>query len=122
MYIKIKKGSACMSIRNMKLGVIIQGAGSHMNSWKSEDVPADSSINLNHYVSVTKKAEEAGFDFAFIADGLHINEKSIPHFLNRFEPLTVLSALAMVTSNIGLVGTVSTTYSEPFNIARQFAL
>ena len=110
-----------MSIRNMKLGVIIQGAGSHMNSWKSEDVPADSSINLNHYVSVTKKAEEAGFDFAFIADGLHINEKSIPHFLNRFEPLTVLSALAMVTSNIGLVGTVSTTYSEPFNIARQFA-
>lgn len=105
----------------MKLGIIIQGSGGHMNSWKSEDVPVDGSVNLNHYVSVTKKAEEAGFDFAFIADGLHINEKSIPHFLNRFEPLTLLSALATVTSNIGLVGTVSTTYSEPFNIARQFA-
>ncbi len=110
-----------MSKKNMKLGIIIQGSGGHMNSWKSEDVPVDGSINFHHYVSVTKKAEEAGFDFAFIADGLHINEKSIPHFLNRFEPLTLLSALATVTSNIGLVGTVSTTYSEPFNIARQFA-
>ncbi|MEK4298389.1 LLM class flavin-dependent oxidoreductase [Oceanobacillus sp. FSL W8-0428] len=105
----------------MKLGVMIQGPGGHMNSWKSEEVPDDASVNLNHYISVTKKAEAAGMDFVFIADGLHINEKSIPHFLNRFEPLTLLSALAAVTEKIGLAGTVSTTYSEPFNIARQFA-
>src|SRR5699024_7124646 len=50
-----------------------------------------------------------------------ISEHSIPHFLNRFEPITILSALASVTSHIGLVGTVSTSYSEPFNVARQFA-
>lgn len=56
-----------------------------------------------------------------MADGLYINEKSIPHFLNRFEPLTVLSALATITSRLGLVGTVSTSYSEPFTVARQFA-
>lgn len=105
----------------MKLGVMIQGPGGHMNSWKSKEVPDDASVNLNHYISVTKKAEAAGMDFVFIADGLHINEKSIPHFLNRFEPLTLLSALAAVTEKIGLAGTVSTTYSEPFNIARQFA-
>lgn len=110
-----------MSKKNIKLGILIQGPGGHMNSWKSEDVPVDGSVNFNHYVSVTKKAEGAGFGFVFIADGLHINEKSIPHFLNRFEPLTLLSALAAVTKKIGLVGTVSTTYSEPFNIARQFA-
>jgi len=67
------------------------------------------------------KAEEGKFDFVFIADGLYITEKSIPHFLNRFEPLTILSALAAVSSKIGLVGTVSTSYSEPFTIARQFA-
>ena len=60
-------------------------------------------------------------DFVFIADGLYITEKSIPHFLNRFEPLTILSALAAISSKIGLVGTVSTSYSEPFTIARQFA-
>jgi FMN-dependent oxidoreductase (nitrilotriacetate monooxygenase family) len=110
-----------MSKKNIKLGILIQGPGGHMNSWKSEDVPVDGSVNFNHYVSVTKKAEGAGFGFVFIADGLHINEKSIPHFLNRFEPLTLLSALAAVTKKIGLVGTVSTTYSEPFNITRQFA-
>ncbi|MBP2076883.1 LLM class flavin-dependent oxidoreductase [Oceanobacillus polygoni] len=110
-----------MASKNMKLGILIQGPGGHMNSWKSEEVPADGSINLDHYIAVTQKAEQTGFDFVFIADGLHINEKSIPHFLNRFEPLTLLSTLAAVTKNIGLVGTVSTTYSEPFNIARQFA-
>ncbi|WP_340002209.1 LLM class flavin-dependent oxidoreductase [Oceanobacillus sp. FSL K6-0127] len=110
-----------MTSKNMKLGILIQGPGGHMNSWKSEDVPADGSINLNHYIAVTHKAEQAGFDFVFIADGLHINEKSIPHFLNRFEPLTLLSTLAAVTKHIGLVGTISTTYSEPFNVARQFA-
>lgn len=110
-----------MTKKDVKLGVLIQGAGGHMNAWKAEDVPKDASININHYINVTQKAEKAGLDFVFIADGLHIHEKSIPHFLNRFEPLTLLSALAATTETIGLVGTVSTTYSEPFNIARQFA-
>lgn len=110
-----------MSKKKIKLGVMIQGPGSHMNSWKSKDVPVDASVNFKHYASVTQKAENVGISFVFIADGLHINEKSIPHFLNRFEPLTLLSGLATITSKIGLAGTVSTTYSEPFNIARQFA-
>ena len=48
-------------------------------------------------------AEKGKLDFIFVADGLYINEKSIPHFLNRFEPLTVLSALASITQNLGLV-------------------
>lgn len=107
--------------KDIKLGVMLFGPGFNMNAWKAKDVPVDGSINLNHYISVTKKAEEAGFSFAFVADGLYINEKSMPHFLNRFEPLTLLTALAAATSKIGLVGTVSTTYSEPFNVARQFA-
>ncbi|VTP68474.1 Putative monooxygenase moxC [Leclercia adecarboxylata] len=50
------------------------------------------------------KAEAGKLDFIFVADGLYINEKSIPHFLNRFEPLTVLSALATVTSRLGVGG------------------
>lgn len=57
----------------------------------------------------------------FVADGLYINEKSIPHFLNRFEPLTLLAALSAATDKIGLVGTLSTSYSDPFTVARQFA-
>ncbi|MGL1595043.1 LLM class flavin-dependent oxidoreductase, partial [Vibrio parahaemolyticus] len=65
-------------------------------------------------------AEAAGIAFVFVADGLYINEQSIPHFLNRFEPVALLSALAATTSRIGLVGTLSTSYSDPFTVARQF--
>lgn len=111
----------CMTKKKIKLGVLIQGPGSHPTSWRSEDAVIDGSINFNHYLNVTQKAEDAGFAFMFIADGLHINKHSIPHFLNRFEPMTLLSALAPVTSKIGLAGTVSTTYSEPYNVARQLA-
>lgn len=107
--------------RQLKLGSIIHGVGGNISGWRHPEVQTDASISLDFYKSRAKKAEEGKFDFVFIADGLHINEKSIPHFLNRFEPLTILSALASVTSNIGLVGTISTTYSEPFTISRQLA-
>ncbi|SCK26681.1 LLM class flavin-dependent oxidoreductase [Vogesella sp. LIG4] len=102
-------------------GIMLHGAGGHMNSWKHPSGPADASVNLDFYIDTTRKAEAAGIRFAFVADGLYINEKSIPHFLNRFEPLTILSALATATSKIGLAGTVSTSYSDPFTVARQFA-
>lgn len=107
--------------RQLRLGVILHGASGNMSAWRHKNVAADASINFNHVLETVKKAEQGKFDFAFVADGLYINEKSIPHFLNRFEPLTLLSALASVTKHIGLVGTVSTSYSEPFTVARQFA-
>jgi FMN-dependent oxidoreductase (nitrilotriacetate monooxygenase family) len=111
-----------MSIqKKLKLGAIIHGVGGNIAGWRHPDIQADASVSLEFYTNQAQKAEEGKFDLVFIADGLHINEKSIPHFLNRFEPLTILSALAAVTSKIGLVGTLSTSYSEPFNVARQFA-
>ncbi|NYE06463.1 FMN-dependent oxidoreductase (nitrilotriacetate monooxygenase family) [Bacillus niacini] len=111
-----------MSIqKKLKFGAIIHGVGGNIAGWRHPDIQADASVSLKFYTNQAQKAEEGKFDLVFIADGLHINEKSIPHFLNRFEPLTILSALAAVTSNIGLVGTLSTSYSEPFNVARQFA-
>ncbi|MBR7559225.1 LLM class flavin-dependent oxidoreductase, partial [Mycobacterium tuberculosis] len=91
-----------------------------MNSWKHPSSPVDASVNFEFFVRNARKAEEAGIAFAFVADGLYINEKSIPHFLNRFEPIAILSALAATTSKLGLVGTVSTSYSDPFTVARQF--
>lgn len=110
-----------MSSKKVQFGVMLHGPGGHMNAWRSADVPSDASTNFDHYLNVTKKAEEAGFSFVFVADGLYINEKSIPHFLSRFEPLTILAALAPITSRIGLVGTISSSYSEPFTVARQLA-
>ncbi|MFB5266897.1 LLM class flavin-dependent oxidoreductase [Paenibacillus enshidis] len=107
--------------RYLKLGTFLQGVGSSMSLWRHPELEADASIRFPLYVDLARKAEAGKFDFVFIADGLHINENSIPHFLNRFEPLTLLSALAAATSRIGLVGTLSTSYSEPFTVARQFS-
>jgi len=106
---------------NIKLGLMLHGAGSHMNAWRHPQPPADASVNFRYFTELAQRAEQAGFDFLFVADGLHINEKSLPHFLNRFEPVALLSALAAVTERIGLAGTISTSYSDPFTVARQLA-
>lgn len=106
--------------RQIRLGAILHGVGGNISGWRHPDAITDASVNFELYKRWTQKAEEGKFDFVFIADGLYITEKSIPHFLNRFEPLTILSALAGVSSKIGLVGTLSTSYSEPFTVARQF--
>ncbi|MBD2844258.1 LLM class flavin-dependent oxidoreductase [Paenibacillus sp. IB182496] len=106
--------------RKLKLGVLIHGVGGHVGAWRHPEVPVDASVNFDFYKTQAQLAERGKFDLAFIADGLYITEQSIPHFLNRFEPVTILSALAAATSKIGLVGTLSTSYSEPFTVARQF--
>ncbi|MFD2329636.1 LLM class flavin-dependent oxidoreductase [Cohnella sp. GCM10020058] len=106
--------------RQIKFGAALHGVGGNVSGWRHPKIQADASVNFELYKSWTRKAEEGKLDFIFIADGLFINEKSIPHFLNRFEPIALLSALASQSANIGLVGTLSTTYSEPFTVARQF--
>ncbi|WP_409328340.1 LLM class flavin-dependent oxidoreductase [Staphylococcus saprophyticus] len=110
-----------MTKGKIDFGIMLNGPGSHMHAWKSNEVPDDASTNFDFQLEIAKRAEAAGFSFVFVADGLYIHEKSIPHFLDRHEPLTLLAALAPVTKNIGLVGTISTSYSEPFTVARQLA-
>ena len=107
--------------RQLHLGAFLAGTGSNMASWRHPKAVADGAINLDYYRTLTRKAEAAKLDFVFFGDGLYISEKSHPNFLNRFEPLTLLAALAMETSHIGLAATLSTTYSDPFTVARQFA-
>lgn len=106
--------------KQLKLGALLHGVGGGTSLWRHPDVDPGASVNFELYKSWVRKAEEGKLDLIFIADGLYITEKSIPHFLNRFEPITLLSALAAVSTNIGLVGTLSTSYSEPFTVARQF--
>jgi FMN-dependent oxidoreductase (nitrilotriacetate monooxygenase family) len=107
--------------RKLRLGTFLGGTGSNMASWRHPHAVTDATINLDYFKDLTRQAEAAKFDFAFFGDGLYISEKSHPNFLNRFEPLTLLAALAMVTTHIGLAATLSTTYSEPYTVARQFA-
>ncbi len=92
-----------------------------MASWRHPEAVADGAINLDYYRALTRQAEAAKMDFVFFGDGLYISEKSHPIFLTRFEPLTLLAALAMDTTHIGVAATLSTTYSDPYTVARQFA-
>ena len=107
--------------RKLRLGAFLAGTGSNMASWRHPNAVADGPISLGYYKELTRKAEAAKLDIVFFGDGLYISEKSHPIFLNRFEPLTLLAALAGETTHIGLAATLSTTYSDPFTVARQFA-
>jgi FMN-dependent oxidoreductase (nitrilotriacetate monooxygenase family) len=110
-----------MSTRQLKLGFILHGVGPGWGDWRHPDADPTASTNIDFYLRQARLAEQAKFDFLFVADSVHITEKSSPHYLNRFEPLTILSALATATQNIGLVGTLTVSYSEPYTVARQFA-
>jgi FMN-dependent oxidoreductase (nitrilotriacetate monooxygenase family) len=107
--------------RKIKLGTALTGAGGTKGAWRHPDVPSDASVNIDHYRQQAQIAESAKFDFVFIVDSPYITENSAPHFLNRLEPLTLLSALAGATAHIGLVGTLTSSFTEPFTVARQFA-
>ncbi|MFS3915800.1 LLM class flavin-dependent oxidoreductase [Bacillus australimaris] len=107
--------------RKLKLGVFIAGTGHHVASWRHPNAVPDAAMNLDYFKQLAKKAEEGKLDLFFLADSLSINQTSHPNVLTRFEPLTLLSSIAESTSTIGLAATASTTYSEPFHIARQFA-
>ena len=107
--------------RQLKLGAMVHGVGHGWGEWRHPQAQPNASTNFGFYKQQTELAEAAKFDFVFIADSLHIHAKSSPHYLNRFEPLTILSALAAITTNIGLVATVTVSYTEPYQVARQFA-
>lgn len=112
-----------MTRRRLKLGAVLVGVGdgSTPGLWRHPDVPTDASIDIDWYVRQAKEAEQAGFDFVFIVDSQYIEPSFPNHHLNRLEPTTLLSAVASHTTRIGLIATVSTTYGEPFDIARRLA-
>jgi FMN-dependent oxidoreductase (nitrilotriacetate monooxygenase family) len=107
--------------RELKLGAVLAGVGMTPDGWRGAGVKGDESVDIEWYADHARTAEAAKFDFVFIVDSPYITPDSAPHFLNRLEPLTLLSALAFATERIGLVGTLTTSYNEPFNVARQFA-
>lgn len=106
-------------------GFFFNPQGNHRISWRHENAPSQEVYSLEFYKNLAKEAERAKLDFIFVADHLAVwnaANSSIRHYANpRLEPITLLSALAAVTKDIGLVSTVSTSYSEPYNIARIFA-
>lgn len=116
-----------MTSPKMRLGAFLQPTGQHVAAWRHPDAAADAGTNIGHYVELAKIAERGLFDMIFIADrlGFLAEDKAILKHTVRniahFEPMTLLSALALQTKNIGLAATQTTSYMEPFNMARKFA-
>ena len=89
--------------------------------WKDARVAKDASVDIDYYIDWAKIAERGLFDAFFIVDSQFITADYPPHYLNRLEPITLLSAVATHTKNIGLVVTASSTYNSPFNLARRIS-
>ncbi|MFD3257601.1 LLM class flavin-dependent oxidoreductase [Paenibacillus lentus] len=108
--------------RQMNLNVFIMNAGHHEAAWRRLDTKAERITDIRYFQRLAEIAEQAKFDSLFLADILAVG-KNVQHGVSSFglEPFTLLSALAAVTERIGLIGTVSTTYNEPFHVARKFA-
>jgi len=104
----------------MHLGLLILGAGNHVAGWRMPDAEFGSE-NFPLLRHLTQSAERAKFDLVFFADAVNTGLDAHPGMMVRLEPMTLLSALSMCTSRIGLAATVSTTYTEPYNLARMMA-
>jgi FMN-dependent oxidoreductase (nitrilotriacetate monooxygenase family) len=118
-----------MAQRKMRIGMSIRGVGYHPAAWRHPDVPADGTLRFEHYARNAQTAERGKCDMIFFADGIGIRERDAPrgslarsgYEIVEMEPMTLLPALAVVTKHIGLVTTASTTYNEPYHVARKFA-
>jgi FMN-dependent oxidoreductase (nitrilotriacetate monooxygenase family) len=107
--------------RQLHLNLFIHGRGHHEASWRH---PASSPLaltDIRYYQDLARRAEAGLFDSIFLADQLALGEDVDQAARTWLEPVTVLAAVAVSTSRIGMIATASTTYSEPFNLARQFA-
>jgi FMN-dependent oxidoreductase (nitrilotriacetate monooxygenase family) len=104
----------------MHLGVFVLGTGNHSAGWRWEGA-ATSNNDLAVIQEIARQAERGKFDLVFVSDGLAMDPGDHPSFLCRFEPTTLISALSLSTTHIGLGATASTTYGEPYHVARTFA-
>jgi alkanesulfonate monooxygenase len=112
--------------KQLHLGAFMRPVGIHTAWWRMPGAWPDANFNLQHLVRLIQTLERGRFDAFFMADHLAVLNMSMAALrrsatVTSFEPLTLLSALAMVTERIGLVATASTTFDAPYHIARRFA-
>ncbi len=116
-----------MGATMMKLGCFLEGTGHHVAAWRDPDVDPYGRQSLAHYLDIARIAERGKFDLLFMADtnatfgADDVEAWTRTTAASRLEPITLLGAIAAVTERIGLVATATTTYFEPFHVARFFA-
>ena len=112
----------------LRFGAFLYPTGHHIAAWRHPDTVPGAGLNIRHYRELAQIAEAARFDLLFLADGVgtrgdrpEVLSRTAHSYVSQFEPLTLLASLSAVTERIGLVGTASTSFNEPFHIARKFA-
>ena len=115
-----------MAKRQLRLGAFMRPVSIHTGAWRYPGAWPDANFNFAHIKQLIRKLEAGKFDAFFMADHLAvlnmpINALKRSHTVTSFEPFTLLSALAGATEHIGLIATGSTTFDEPYHVARRFA-
>jgi N-acetyl-S-(2-succino)cysteine monooxygenase len=111
----------------LKLGAFFHPTGNHVAAWLHPNSQIDAGTNFAHYAKLAQTAERAKFDLIFLADSAATRDgppevlSRWPQYMAFFDPVTLLAGMAAVTQHIGLVATATTSYNEPYNIARRFA-
>ena len=111
----------------MKLGAFFHPTGNHVAAWLHPEAQIDAGTNFGHYAQIAQTAERGKFDLMFVADAVAVRDGNLaalsrwPQYMAYFDPLTLLPAIAAVTKHIGVVATATTSYNEPYHIARKFA-
>ncbi len=109
------------SKRELHLNAFLMEAGHHEAAWRLPDANARADFELEHWITLARLAEDARFDSLFLADGPALTGSGAFRPPGQLEPFTLLTALSQHTSRIGLIATVSSTYNEPYNLARRLA-
>lgn len=112
--------------KSMHLTAFMRPVSLHTGAWRYPGSYPDANFNFGHIRSFIQRLEAAKFDAFFMADHLAVLNMPVEalkrsHTVTSFEPFTLLSALAAVTEKIGLAATASTTFDEPYHVARRFA-
>ena len=112
--------------KQLRLGAFMRPISLHSAAWRYPGAYADANFNYRHLKHFAERLESACFDAFFMADHLAVLNMPLDALkrsatVTSFDPLTLLPALAAVTTHIGLIATASTTYNEPYHVARKFA-
>jgi FMN-dependent oxidoreductase (nitrilotriacetate monooxygenase family) len=112
--------------RQLRLGAFMRPVSIHTGAWRYPGAFPDANFNFAHYKRFARTLERGKFDAIFLADSLAVLKMPMGALkrsatVTSFDPLTLLPALAVVTEHLGLIATASTTYNEPYHIARKFA-
>ncbi|MFC0436977.1 LLM class flavin-dependent oxidoreductase [Kutzneria buriramensis] len=110
-----------MTTRQLHLNAFLMSVGHHEASWRLPESDPHANLDIEHYKNLARIAERGRLDSVFLADSPVQMGDPGRRPSGRLEPTVLLTALAGATDHIGLIATASTTYNEPYNLARRFA-